>query len=163
MMGYWATALQRVMGTSAVLVRGQRAAGSFHALPALYGTGWLRLFDTADARRLSARYPGAFCAACALPELFAMEKQTKAWRVVCAAPLGAQLHGEVQAARRRAGLRRAGGAGRVAALLGGPAGLRRLSARSRRCTACPPSRHAGLPLILLILLMPGRAHAACAS
>lgn len=86
MMGY--DSLQREMGTyQRVLAEAQRAA-QLTRCQLVYGTGWLRLFDTADARDAADALAAALLCCVCFAGLFAMEKQTGMARVMCAALLG---------------------------------------------------------------------------
>lgn len=135
MMGY--DSLQREMGTyQRVLAEVQRAA-QLTRCQLVYGTGWLRLFDTADARDAADALAAALLCCVCFAGLFAMEKQTGMARVVCAAPLGRSY--TVKCKLRAAAL----ACGVLAALGVLPrfwVALRDygLACRLRRCTACPP-------------------------
>ena len=138
MMGY--DSLQREMGTYQRVLAGAQRAAQLTRCQMVYDTGWLRLFDVADARDAADALAAALLCCVCFAGLFAMEKQTGMARVVCATPLG---RSHTVKCKLRAGLRRADGVGRAAALLGGPAGLRPWLPV---CAAVQPARlcrHAG--------------------
>lgn len=158
MMGY--DSLQREMGTyQRVLAEVQRAA-QLTRCQLVYGTGWLRLFDTADARDAADALAAALLCCVCFAGLFAMEKQTGMARVVCAAPLGRSY--TVKCKLRAAAL----ACGVLAALGVLPRFWVALRDYSLGCPFAPlyslPAYAAmpELPLILLILLMLGTRYAA---
>lgn len=158
MMGY--DSLQREMGTyQRVLAEAQRAA-QLTRCQLVYGTGWLRLFDTADARDAADALAAALLCCVCFAGLFAMEKQTGMARVVCAAPLGRSY--TVKCKLRAAAL----ACGVLAALGVLPRFWVALRDYGLACPFAPlyslPAYAAmpELPLILLILLMLGARYAA---
>ena len=158
MMGY--DSLQREMGTyQRVLAEVQRAA-QLTRCQLVYGTGWLRLFDTADARDAADALAAALLCCVCFAGLFAMEKQTGMARVVCAAPLGRSY--TVKCKLRAAAL----ACGVLAALGVLPRFWVALRDYGLACPFAPlyslPAYAAmpELPLILLILLMLGTRYAA---
>ena len=158
MMGY--DSLQREMGTyQRVLAEAQRAA-QLTRCQLVYGTGWLRLFDTADARDAADALAAALLCCVCFAGLFAMEKQTGMARVVCAAPLGRSY--TVKCKLRAAAL--ACGVLTVLGVL--PRFWVALRDYGLACPFAPlyslPAYAAmpELPLILLILLMLGARYAA---
>lgn len=158
MMGY--DSLQREMGTyQRVLAETQRAA-QLTRCQLVYGTGWLRLFDTADARDAADALAAALLCCVCFAGLFAMEKQTGMARVVCAAPLGRSY--TVKCKLRAAALT----CGVLAALGVLPRFWVALRDYGLACPFAPlyslPAYTAmpELPLILLILLMLGARYAA---
>ena len=158
MMGY--DSLQREMGTyQRVLAEAQRAA-QLTRCQLVYGTGWLRLFDTADARDAADALAAALLCCVCFAGLFAMEKQTGMARVVCAAPLGRSY--TVKCKLRAAAL----AGGELAALGVLPRFWVALRDYGLACPFAPlyslPAYAAmpELPLILLILLMLGARYAA---
>ena len=161
MMGY--DSLQREMGTYQRVLAGAQRAAQLTRCQMVYDTGWLRLFDVADARDAADALAAALLCCVCFAGLFAMEKQTGMARVVCATPLGRShtVKCKLRAAALACG--RADGVGRAAALwvalrdygLGCPfAPLYSLPAYA----AMPE-----LPLILLIHFMLGAPMRRCAS
>ena len=120
--------LQREMGTYQRVLAGAQRAAQLTRCQMVYDTGWLRLFDVADARDTADALAAALLCCVCFAGLFAMEKQTGMARVVCATPLG-RSH-TVKCKLRAAAL-----ACGVLTVLGG---ITALPARLRRCTACPP-------------------------
>ena len=86
MMGY--DSLQREMGTYQRVLAGAQRAAQLTRCQMVYDTGWLRLFDVADARDAADALAAALLCCVCFAGLFAMEKQTGMARVVCATPLG---------------------------------------------------------------------------